>query len=161
MANLEQYRAVLEDLEKQKNEFLFKAREIDVAISSLKKLMPEGPIAPSPHVESILPVVEPGKYVGISVRWAILCLLTEDAIAPMATGEIAQMLSEGGITSSSRNFASNVSAVLSDMYRQRHEVDQIDGKWVITEAGKSAWIHISSTRNLQRSSTASERQPLQ
>lgn len=147
MANLDQYRAVLEDLEKQKNEYLFKVREVEVAIAALRKLMPDEPRPTAAAVDNLLPVVvEQNKYAGMSVRWAILCLLTEDAVAPLSTGAVAQLLTEGGITSTSKNFAANVSAVLSDMNHNKNEVISRDNGWVISERGKSAWIHIKANR---------------
>lgn len=147
MANLDQYRAVLEDLEKQKNEYLFKVREVDVAIAALRKLMPDEPRPTAAVMDNLLPVVvEQNKYAGMSVRWAILCLLTEDAVAPLSTGAVAQLLTEGGITSTSKNFAANVSAVLSDMNHNKNEVISRDNGWVISERGKSAWIHIKANR---------------
>ena len=82
----------------------------------------------------------------MSVRWAILNLLAEDANHPMTTGDIAVALQQGGITSSGKNFAGNVSAVLSDMSRTRGEAASKDEGWVITEIGKSAWAHISARR---------------
>jgi hypothetical protein len=149
MLQIEHYRAVLNDLQSQRNLYQFKIQEIDNAISSLHRLIPEDAKDELPAPAMVNPsaaVVVRGKYAGMSVRWAILNLLAEDANHPMSTGEIAVALQQGGITSSGKNFAGNVSAVLSDMSRTRGEAVSNDDGWVITEIGKSAWAHISARR---------------
>jgi hypothetical protein len=149
MSQLEHYRAVLDDLQRQKNLAQFKIVELDNAIASLHRLIPEEAKdalpTPTPANPPAVTVVH-GKYAGMSVRWAILNLLAEDASHPMSTGGIATALQEGGITSAGKNFAGNVSAVLSDMGRVRREVTSTDSGWVITDTGKSAWAHISAKR---------------
>jgi hypothetical protein len=149
MSQIEHYRAVLDDLQKQRNLYQFKIQEIDSAISSLHRLIPEDAkeALPSPRVINPPAVtVVRGKYAGMSVRWAILNLLAEDASHPMSTGAIAVALQQGGITSAGKNFAGNVSAVLSDMSRVRGEALSTEDGWVITDNGKSAWAHISAKR---------------
>jgi hypothetical protein len=153
MSQIEHYRAVLDDLQRQKNLYQFKIVELDNAIASLHRLIPDDakealPAAPIANTPAV--TVVRGKYAGMSVRWAILNLLAEDASHPMSTGAIAVALQQGGITSAGKNFAGNVSAVLSDMGRVRHEVLSGDSGWVITETGKSAWAHISAKRRAQQ-----------
>ena len=157
MANLEQYRAVLDDMERQRNEHLFKARELEIAMAALLKLMPQEQKTVAQPAPQQLPLaaISADKYTGMSVRWAILCLLTEDATGPMSTGLIAEALRAGGITSSGKSFAANVSAVLSDMRLKKFEVDSTDLGWIITERGRSAWIHIKATREKEGEATAS------
>ena len=85
-------------------------------------------------------------YSGMSVRWAILYLLAENATGPMGRSEIAQALTDGGTTSNAQNFSSNVSAILSGMVNQRHEVQQAtDGGYEITDHGREVWQGIRRT----------------
>jgi len=67
----------------------------------------------------------------------------------MTTAEIAESLKAGGIETRATDFANNVSAVLSTSMKGNHgEVKQLsDGKWELTESGKSAIDHI---RNLAK-----------
>jgi hypothetical protein len=149
MANLEQYRAVLEDLFTQRSQLQFKIGEIDAAIGALQKLMPAEQIA-SPKIAPTQAELAgmPGKYSGMGVRWAVLNLLAEDAVRPMRATEIVNALRLGGLTSTGKNFRGNVSAVLSDMNRKRGEVEPgPDGGWKISQKGKDVWIRIRASRN--------------
>src|SRR5260370_31221723 len=110
MSQIEHYRAVLDDLQKQRELHQFKITEIDKAVASLRRLIPgeaqeELPIPG--YTSPMLPTMRVGKYAGMSVRWAILNLLNEDATGPMGTSEIAEALQRGGITSAGRNFNAN------------------------------------------------------
>ncbi len=154
MSQIEHYRAVLDDLQRQRDMYHLKIDEIDKAISSLHRLIPEHAKddLPTPNYSSV-PSVSPvraGKYAGMSVRWAILNLLSEDATGPMGTGEIADALRQGGITSAGKNFNANVSAVLSNMNNERNEVLSNEKGWVIAPAGRQAWAHIRVKRAAQQ-----------
>jgi hypothetical protein len=160
MANQEQYRAVLDDLLKQRNQLQYKISEIDAAVSALRKLMPEAEIVS--HVARQVPLaISGGKYAGMSVRWGILQLLSEDAVGPMVTGQIAEALVMGGIRSDGKNFPGNVSAVLSDMNRIKQEVENTENGYVITSKGRSAWIHIKPMREAKLAELSSPIGPSQ
>jgi len=163
MANLEQYRAVLDDLMKQRNQLQFRIGEIDSAVSALRRLMPDEEIVIEKDSQQPLPIVVHGRYADMSTRWAILALLAEDATRPLTTGEIADALRAGGMISSSRNFAGNVSAVLSGMNHEKKEVVAGPHGWSISENGKNAWIHIKATREHKKqfTETSSPTEPQQ
>jgi hypothetical protein len=146
MANLEQYRAVLSDLMKQRTELNFKIGEIDSAVAALSRLMPNEPTPTAKDSQQILPIAMSGRYEGMSTRWGVLALLSEDASVPLTTGEIAAALRAGGMISSAQSFAGNVSAVLSGMNHEKGEVVAGPNGWVISDKGKSAWIHIKASR---------------
>ena len=146
MANLEQYRAVLDDLMKQRSELQYKIGEIDNAVTALRRLMPNEEIVPDKVSQQVLPIQIDGHYTGMSTRWAILALLTEHATGPMTTGEIADALQAGGMVSNARSFAGNVSAVLSGMNHEKNEVVAGPNGWAISERGRNAWIHIKASR---------------
>jgi hypothetical protein len=154
MSQVEHYRAVLADLQQQRDLHHLKINEIDQAISSLRKLIPDDAKQeiPMPELANVPqnPAIKAGKYSGMSVRWAILSLLSEDATRPMNTGEIAIALQEGGITSGAANFAGNVSAVLSVMGKQKGEVTSGDNGWIISPIGRQAWAHIRAKRESQQ-----------
>jgi len=158
MANSEQYRAVLDDLLKQRNQLQFKIGEIDSAVAALRRLMPPEEIIEPKDLQIPMPVSS-GKYVGMSNRWAVLNLLCEDAIRPMDTASIAEALAAGGIVTRGKSLASNVSAVLSDMAKLRGEVESTDGKWTITQRGKESWIHIKASRDNKPSTMLPYRSP--
>ncbi len=87
-----------------------------------------------------------GSYSGLSTRWAILYLLAENSSEALGRAEIAKALTEGGITSTARSFASNVSAVLSGMANERNEVEQVgSGGFQITAHGRDVWEGVKRT----------------
>lgn len=155
MSQIEHYRAVLDDLNHKRDVFRLKINEIDQAIASLHRLIPEDakpelPAVPSPNV-TYVPAPSAGQFSGMSVRWAILYFLSEIATSPMSTGQIAAALRAGGIQSTAAKFAGNVSAILSVMGKQKGEVVPAgDGLWAISEIGKQAWAHIRAKREQQQ-----------
>jgi len=83
-------------------------------------------------------------YAGMSVRWAILYLLSGKEQA-MTTDEIADVLKNGGVTSNAQRFAGNVSAILSGMRNERQEVEQVAEGYRITQHGRDVWEGIKRT----------------
>lgn len=95
---------------------------------------------------ALLPNPETTKYAALSVRWAILSFLS-DAKQPLTAQEIADALITGGIQTEASNFTNNVSSVLSQMRAKTPaEVATADGKWIISDNGRSAWRHIQNKR---------------
>lgn len=147
-----QYEAVLRDIEgrvasTQKNvaELQKQLRDLNQTAENILKLIRE-----DTGGQQILLLPDPAsqRYAHMSVRWAILCLLTETNQA-LSVQDIADKLIQGGIETMATNFANNVSSVLSQMKaRPNPEVEVVDGKWAISETGRSAWNHI---RNKQLS----------
>lgn len=80
------------------------------------------------------------RYAGISVRWALLCLMAEHVTEAIGTTEMAEALKAGGVRSSGANFNANVSAVVSDMARKRAELEAVaEGKYRVTDHGREVW----------------------
>lgn len=128
------YQAVLNDLEQRRQSCQKELAELEQAIAFMRKPIPLQTLN-----------VYPGKYSDMSVRWAILNLLAEDAVAPMPTSDIAEALQQGGISSRGKSFNSNVSAVLSQMTREREETEQIGSGYRISEHGRAVWEGIKNT----------------
>jgi hypothetical protein len=80
----------------------------------------------------------------MSVRWGVLKMMAEEATEPLKTAQMAVLLLEGGMKSAGKTFASNVSAVVSDMVNQRKELEAIGetGTYRITDNGRLAWAAI-------------------
>jgi hypothetical protein len=76
-------------------------------------------------------------FQNISMRWAILWLLSENAAGPATTPNVADLLRDGGFAERP-NFNSIVSAILSQMVG-KGEVAKTDGGYVLTHNGASAW----------------------
>jgi len=153
MANTEQYRAVVEDLIKQRSVHQYRIGEIDAALAALKRLMPDEPIVEKKAAPAQIPLSGlPGKYAGMGVRAAILRMLAEDAVAPMRTVDMAHALLKGGVSTTGKKFRANVAAIVSDMYKRRGELMPGEGGgWAITDKGKSAWIQLKSAAHLKDS----------
>jgi hypothetical protein len=143
------YEAVMSDLVAERQSvqdqlaaLAARMRELNNSIGTLsKRLQPETSSSPSSspaHPNS-------QKYAHMSVRWAILDTLVDSG--PLSTADIADALKASGIATKAANFANNVSAVLSNTLKERHdEVLQLsDGRWQLNENGKQAIAHIRTT----------------
>src|SRR4051794_20397098 len=118
------YSIVLKDLEARRQHCVEELQMLDQMIAGLRRFTAR--TTPNATMDlkeapSVIPSAITEKpptsrvFAGLSVRWAILCLLAEYAQGPLGTAEIAQALRDGGITSNAQNFNGNVSAVLSGM----------------------------------------------
>ena len=101
-------------------------------------------VAPHPTMPDNL------RYASISVRWGLLSLMCDYTTEPMATADMAEALKAGGVRSGGANFAANVSAVVSDMVKNRGELELIDGKYRITPRGREVWAGIKAGRQFKR-----------
>lgn len=147
MSTEQSYDIVLKDLEERYRRCTEEQKMLSEMIANLRRFVASSgsprlaPPQPTPFRPTVAPTIAAptaGKFSGMSVRWAILYLLSETS-GPLGTSEIAETLSKGGITSNAQRFAGNVSAVLSGMVNQRHEVEQIGSGYQITDQGRAAW----------------------
>lgn len=143
----EHYDAVMRDLEDRIAKREQEIRGYRETLSNIKKLVSEqvNLFAETPNVSTPAVAVSSGRYAGMSVRWAILCLLGEDHPGPLATSDIAAILQQGGMTTRGGSFSSNVSAVLSVMRKDRNEVEVTGEGYRLTENGHHAWDAIKLT----------------
>lgn len=150
------YDAVLRDLEAERDERIKQVaehqgriRELNVSISTLYKRLNTDNTPSATSGEAILSHPANQKYASLSVRWAILDMMANSE--PKSTAEIADALINLGVQTKAANFANNVSAVLSTTMKEHHnEVEQLpDGKWCLTENGRSAIEHIRTTSRFQ------------
>jgi len=139
------YEATLRDLEarctdtqRQLAAMQAKMKQLHQTAQTIARLIAEG----SGQQMSLVQNPDAHRYHAFSVRWAILCLLTETS-QPFSVQEIADALLAGGIRTEATNFPNNVSSVLSQMRsKPEPEVATADGKWIISDTGRSAWNHI-------------------
>jgi hypothetical protein len=148
---IEHYNAVMRDLEQRIARCEQEMRGYKDTLSQIRKLASAQAnlFAPSPASGVPAVAVSSGRYAGMSVRWAILCLLGEDHSDPLATSQIADILTQGGMTTKGESFPSNVSAVLSVMKRDRNEVELVEGGYRLTANGQAAWHSIKLTPQYQ------------
>ncbi len=155
-----QYEAVLKALEVDREDarreiatLQKKLREHDSAIITIRqKIDPSTtrPVVvqsfPNDHARQDQRYQPQYKYALISVRWAILHLLSE-ASRPMSTADIAEALKSAGVQTKAANFSNNVSAMLSTTMREKdhEEVEAVDGKWRLTAVGRNKIAHIVTT----------------
>jgi len=150
-ASLEIARQILESQRQQTQEQISRLnsdiREFNTSIDRITKTLEPDPTSAPPT--STRPTSD--KYAFMSVRWAILDLLSSSK--PMNTAEIADALSASGVRTKAANFANNVSAVLSTNMKEQHdEVRQLPGGlWELTENGKRAIEHIRVTSKFRAS----------
>lgn len=135
---IDHYKAVLNDLEKQR-------ADLDKHIEFIRNQLSH-----QADTTAVLPPREAGKpnYAGMSLRWAILNVLA-DTSRSLSTGEITQKLLDGGMPETGKRFSSNVSAVLSAMVNARYEVESKDGAYAITDHGQTVWNGIKGTPQYQ------------
>lgn len=149
-----QYDAVLKDLETERTEvhkevasLQRKLKELDYTIATLSRRLGIIPTFPAMgHNGDVLQsaIVDSNKYARTSIRWAILLELNKPTGAPMSAQEIADALQAGGIPTRATNFVNTVSVTLSNMKKDKNEVDVTEGKWQITDNGRSAADHIAN-----------------
>lgn len=147
---IDNYQAVLRDLEFRRSRCQAELTEIENLIAGIKRVMAANAslfvaspvsarLTPPPRIEPPLPPPPKviGRFAGMSVRQAILKLLWENRGMLMSASEIAQTLIDGGINvGKGKDFVSNVSAVLSDMKNKRSEVaNSPAGVWSLTVTG--------------------------
>ena len=134
-AVLEYYIQDRDQAQAQLAELQAKVRDRNNTIASLSRELYGQNIPTAPKVST-------PKYALISVRWAILDLLSHDM--PLSTADIADILQREGVTTKADSFLNSISAVLSSTMKNRdQEVRQLpDGKWELTEKGTNAAFHI-------------------
>lgn len=145
---IQHYQAVLRDLELRRTRCQSELADIEQTISGIRKLLAKDATLFAQIPQSAAPE-STGKYAGMSVRWGVLRYLAEEAKGPVTTAVIAAALQEGGMTTRGRDFANNVSAVISGMVRTRNEAEAVEGGYQITENGRHAWAAIKMTPQYQ------------
>ena len=140
------YQKTLLDLKKRQRELKEELRLLEPVIAGLEALL-----ARDASLLNQIPQSQPrptasARYEGLSVRWGVLQYLAEDAKEPASTIEVANALLAGGMTTTGRDFTSNVSAVISVMVNKRGELEAIDGRYRLTETGYASWKAIQGTQ---------------
>jgi hypothetical protein len=147
---MNQYQAVVADLELRRNRCQKELAELEQTIAGLKKvaattasLFMAAPIDARPE-EHASASEESQRYAGMSVRWGILKLLSEYSPGPLKSSEIAGLLATGGIVSKGRDFTANVSAVISNMVKERKELEPAmeNGYYILSDNGRLGWAAI-------------------
>jgi hypothetical protein len=149
----EHYAAVLSDLRARRAKLETELRDVDVAITSIQKLLggtTAVALGSSPQFSPQAPAVLPAptlkpqhRFSNISVRWSVLWYLAEDMADKFArTSEIANALLAGGYKSEAVRFANLVSAVLSGMKGKGEVETNDDGGYRLTEQGRLTWANI-------------------
>lgn len=151
LADLEQRKTerskLLEDLESRTKQLRHEIDGLEGAITAIRRECP-APATSEHTVALVEDTALKARYTKMSMRWAILAMLSEHVTYPIGRAEIAKRLMEGGASFGGENFLSNVSAVLSQM-ANKHEVRQVDKTWMITVQGEETWEGIKKSENYQ------------
>lgn len=144
------YQATLRDLEFRRNHCQEELRAVEQAIAGIRALLARDASLLVQIPQNERETSSANRYAGMSVRWGVLQYLAKDAREPASTAEIAAALRKGGMTTSGRDFLSNVSAVISVMVNKRQELEAVgDGTYRLTETGHNAWNAITGTNQYQ------------
>jgi len=150
------YEETLRDLELRRATFLQELNKVEQAITALRAAMTVSiPVTQTVSVHIERPSDSKHEYANMSVRWAVLKLLSE-SVDRWTSADISVALTSGGNPKASK---ATVSAVISDMVKKRLELTQgEDGGYQLTETGRHAWNAIAhSTRYLEnRDSSGTE-----
>jgi hypothetical protein len=128
--------AVQEHLDRKRQKLKREYEEIEATLAGIRReiatqrttqatLFPEAERSPAR-----------AKFQNISMRWAILWLLSE-TLGSLQTPTVADSLRNGGVAER-QNFNSIVSAILSQM-AQKGEVERIDNAYQLTDSGRQVW----------------------
>jgi len=137
------YDETLQDLERRYTECQAQLADLEQAITALKKICtPKTDLSYAAMLGmDPAPISALIQYGEISVRWGILGFLFEKSNGePMKTADIADALIKGGSKSANR---ANVSAVISDMVKNRLELESKDDGYTLTEKGRVIWNAIT------------------
>jgi len=154
MSNMiDHYQAVLRDLEQRRNRCQKELEQIDQTITGMRKLLATSAslfaATPMPSASDLIEAIPPypsRKYAGISVRWALLKLMAEEETQPLKVTDMAERLVDGGVTSKGKDFAGNVAAVVSNMVKERKELEPAEGNtYKLSIGGKLAWASIKNS----------------
>lgn len=145
------YAKVLEDLEDKRGTLHVEIgrlrkeiEDIDRLLAAIKKVAPveldrQQSLDLVEHIEPILPDLK-----GMSMRWGILCLLSDYFDSPLTWGEIADYLQKAGLPDPTGKLRKNVSAVLSRMVGM-DEVTNAGNKYAATSFGRDMWASIKKS----------------
>lgn len=156
-------------LQKQIADLQREARDLTITIGGILRLAPASVVARYSNANLVGQSVGasrvnsadiPGipasqKYSMLSTRWAILLALSEMP-QPVTVPELADTLKTGGFTTDAANFNNNVSSVIGRMKTAKGEVEVIEGRWFITEIGRSAINYIKAQKLRKRLSVKTE-----
>jgi hypothetical protein len=139
--------AELDQVQEQLSPLQAKQKELHHSINTISARLTPDPLLPT---RPLTARSASQKYTHMSVRWAILDLLSD--AAALSTAEVAEELLNHGVQTKAANFANNASAVLGSMMKGSHkEVQQTsDGKWQLNENGKQAITYIRTTPKFRR-----------
>ncbi len=152
-------RRKLDDLNAQVEELAKEIVSIDSALSTIDEFMPLPTLPAETEPTTILfknPDLQP--YTAMSMRWAILKLLSGRGEESLTTGTVVVALVGGGFNPTT-NFSSKVSAILGQMVG-KGELERGSEGWHITPSGFRQWTAISDSeryRNRGTSMVPSER----
>jgi hypothetical protein len=148
------YHAVLADLEAKKDRLTKELKIVGDAIAGIRSLMGAAVVHPPAFVSPVgwgqmaQPITRAeDRFADISVRWAVLWLLSE-ADHSMRTADIVEALRDGGYPQKSPNFSNAVSAVLSNM-KGKGEVSGL-GEYALTETGRAVWNGIRNSQTFRK-----------
>jgi hypothetical protein len=140
----EHYIAVLADLTARRkpiaseiNALAKRLEELDALINGIQSVAVKTDKAAS---DTPGPLDSTVDYSDMSMRWAILYMLTEHTTNTLTTAEISSRMTAGGFILSP-NFNSKVSAILSQM-SAKDEVERDEFGWAISTHGKEVWKSI-------------------
>lgn len=153
MPDVTVYERMLHDLEFQQQKLQTELAKVEEAITTLQELIHPEPITEIVSVYvSPAPEIAADTFTNMSVRWAVLKYLSSSRQA-MKTTDIADALDKGGNPRASKT---TVSAVVSDMVNNRHELASVEDGYKLTDTGKAVWAaieHSSRYRNRAQAST--------
>jgi hypothetical protein len=156
MTDVTIYEQMLHDLEFQQHKLQNELDKVEETIAKLQEL-----IHPKPPTEIVSVYVTPAPeitastFADMSVRWAILKYL-HTSRQPMKTADIADALDKGGNPRASKT---TVSAVVSDMVNNRHELVSVEDGYKLTDTGKATWAAIERSSRYRNRAQLSAIEP--
>jgi hypothetical protein len=146
------YERMLHDLEFQQQKLQNELDKVEEAIATLQELIH---LKPPTEIVSVYvtpaPEITANTFADMSVRWAVLKYLFTSR-QPMKTADIADALDKGGNPRASKT---TVSAVVSDMVNNRHELMSADDGYKLTDTGKAVWTAIERSSRYRNRAQAS------
>ncbi|HEY2431570.1 MAG TPA: hypothetical protein VGI12_02780 [Vicinamibacterales bacterium] len=150
------YRVVLADLHARRKRISEELAEIESTVAVIERILARSGSAVaivsaerSEMISSSRPPARAGgniNFANMSVRWAVLGFLAEEATGPMGSGALANALRQRGLEKQGPSrFGNVVSAVISNL-KAKGEIEAVDGGlYQLTAAGRAMWAHIRAS----------------
>jgi len=132
----EHFEAVLKSMDEQEKLHEVKLAEIKNARPAILSMLKEEEAKERAQSSGLFS--NSTKYAAMGTKEAVLAVLAE-ATQPLSSGDIAQMLRDGGIRTQSSDFVSVINSTLANLKKEPAQAERLEDGWVAAKSVNSSW----------------------